>query len=289
MLKELKSIQSDVNLCHESQDGKVLLERKFAAEQQMDQDLAQYLMDRQSERSDERLARKETNTRKNPVFNYVVVTDDDDDEHSAPEDKETVSDAGENAPDAEENAPNAEENASDAEYIASDAEENASDAEYIASDAEENASDDEYNASDDEESIDLDDTDELAFAQREEIERARDIERWHNAKTWERFAERTQPSDQVRHQMALLSLPYDKEWQMEDLDNPKVFMIALRLVYNRIRGVKVLHLGTSIHIKYDELSTSQLGRLGELFERDGEQQDEEFKEQIRARIARPAR
>lgn len=43
--------------------------------------------------------------------------------------------------------------------------------------------------------------------------------------------------------MAILSLPYDKEWQMEDLDGPKVFMIALRLVYNRIRGVKVLHLG----------------------------------------------
>ncbi|KAJ5804349.1 SNF2-like protein [Penicillium psychrosexuale] len=89
--------------------------------------------------------------------------------------------------------------------------------------------------------------------------------------------------------MALLSLPYDKEWQIEDLDNPKIFMIALRLVYNRIRGVKVLHLRTSIHIKYDKVSTGQLGRLGELFERDGEQQDEEFKEQIRARITRPAR
>lgn len=76
---------------------------------------------------------------------------------------------------------------------------------------------------------------------------------------------------------------------MEDLDNPKVFMIALRLVYNHIRGVKVLHLGTSIHIKYAEVSTGQLGRLGELFERDGEQQDKEFKEQIRARISQPPR
>ncbi|KAJ9483262.1 hypothetical protein VN97_g10150 [Penicillium thymicola] len=66
-------------------------------------------------------------------------------------------------------------------------------------------------------------------------------------------------------------------------------MIVLWLVYNRIRGVKVLHLGTSIHIKYDEVSTDQLSRLGEVFEREGEQQDEEFKEQIRARIARPAR
>jgi hypothetical protein len=78
-------------------------------------------------------------------------------------------------------------------------------------------------------------------------------------KTWEKFAERTQPSDQVRYQMALLNLPYDKEWQMEDLDNPKIFMIALRLVYNRIRGVKVLHLGTNINIKYDKVSTVQLG------------------------------
>ncbi|KOS36274.1 hypothetical protein ACN38_g12997 [Penicillium nordicum] len=59
----------------------------------------------------------------------------------------------------------------------------------------------------------------------------------------EKLTKRTQPSDQVRYQMAILSLPYDKEWQMEDLDGPKVFMIALRLVYNRIRGVKVLHLG----------------------------------------------
>ncbi|KAJ5181125.1 hypothetical protein N7491_000679 [Penicillium cf. griseofulvum] len=233
MLKELKSIQSDVNLCHESQDGKVLLQRKSVAEQQMDQGLAQYLKDRQLERSDERLARNEANTRKSPVFNYVVVRDDDD-ELSAPDDEENSSDA--------------------------------------------------------EESLDLDDTDELAFAECEEIERARDIdERWHNEKTWEKFAERTQPSDQTRYQMALLSLPYDKEWQMEELDNPKVFMIALRLVSNRIRGVKVLHLGTSMHIKYDEVSTGQLGRIGELFERDGEQQDEEFKKQIRAQIARPAR
>ncbi|KAJ5192364.1 hypothetical protein N7449_008506 [Penicillium cf. viridicatum] len=38
MPKELKSIQSDVNLCHESQQGKALLQRKSAAEQQMDQD-----------------------------------------------------------------------------------------------------------------------------------------------------------------------------------------------------------------------------------------------------------
>lgn len=109
MLKELKWIQSDVNRCHESQDGKVLLQQKSAAELQMDQSLAQYLKDRQSERSDERLARKEANTRKRPVFNYAVVSDDDA-EHSAPDD---------------------EENASDAEYNASDDEVNASDDEYI--------------------------------------------------------------------------------------------------------------------------------------------------------------
>ncbi|KAJ5373270.1 SNF2-like protein [Penicillium concentricum] len=69
--------------------------------------------------------------------------------------------------------------------------------------------------------------------------------------------------------MALLSLPHGKQWQQEDLNSPKVLMIVLRSVYNRIRGVQVLHLGTSIHIKYDEVSTSQLGRLGELFERGG--------------------
>ncbi|KAJ5598450.1 hypothetical protein N7537_008534 [Penicillium hordei] len=77
MLKDLKSVQSDVNLCHESQDGKVLLQRKSAAEKQIDQDLAQYLNDRQSERSDERLARKEANTRKRPVFNYICPDDEE--------------------------------------------------------------------------------------------------------------------------------------------------------------------------------------------------------------------
>ncbi|KAJ5418794.1 SNF2-like protein [Penicillium crustosum] len=84
-------------------------------------------------------------------------------------------------------------------------------------------------------------------------------------------------------------LPPGKEWQMSDLRDPKLYLIALQLVYNRIRGVETLHLGTSIHIAYDEVSEEHQRRIGLDLGPDNQKDldDEELKEKIRSRTIQP--
>ncbi|KAJ6177996.1 hypothetical protein N7519_008457 [Penicillium mononematosum] len=81
---------------------------------------------------------------------------------------------------------------------------------------------------------------------------ARDLASRNKAKSWEAFVDHTQPTDADRHRLALLTLPAQKTWAVKDLDNPQFYMISLRLMYNRMRGVKTLHLGTSIYINYHD-------------------------------------
>lgn len=63
----------------------------------------------------------------------------------------------------------------------------------------------------------------------------------------EEFAAETQPDDQERHLMALLALPANKVWSDADLHNENRLHVALRLLYNRVHGIKYLHLAKSIH------------------------------------------
>ncbi|KAJ5188428.1 SNF2-like protein [Penicillium cf. griseofulvum] len=69
--------------------------------------------------------------------------------------------------------------------------------------------------------------------------------------------------------MALLTLPSEKVWGPEDLRDPKhplYFKVALRLLYNKLRGSQGLHLGASIHIPYSQISDLHLNKLGEIIE-----------------------
>jgi hypothetical protein len=74
--------------------------------------------------------------------------------------------------------------------------------------------------------------------------------KFNTRESWKDFADRHQPDDDTRHLMALLQLPEGKKWSTEDLEESEYLRFGLLLLYNHSRGIKTLHLGTSIHIKY---------------------------------------
>jgi hypothetical protein len=57
---------------------------------------------------------------------------------------------------------------------------------------------------------------------------------------------------------ALLALPPGKTWTLEDLSNEGYLRVALRLLYNRAHGIKFLHMGKSIHLKYGKLPNKEV-------------------------------
>ena len=63
--------------------------------------------------------------------------------------------------------------------------------------------------------------------------------------------------------MALLALRPGKTWTLEDLSNEGCLRVALRLLYNRVHGIKFLHMGKSIHLKYGKLPNKEvLAKVG---------------------------
>ena len=52
------------------------------------------------------------------------------------------------------------------------------------------------------------------------------------------FIAREQPDDETRHMTALLSLPADKVWIEEDLEQDKNIKLGLHLLYNLMQGKK---------------------------------------------------
>ncbi|KAL2853237.1 hypothetical protein BJY01DRAFT_232331 [Aspergillus pseudoustus] len=63
-----------------------------------------------------------------------------------------------------------------------------------------------------------------------------------------------QPDDFTRHKNTLLKHPAGKIWSMKDLDDEKFLKLALRLLYNKMNGIELLHLDKSIHICYKQFS-----------------------------------
>ncbi|OQE15546.1 hypothetical protein PENFLA_c031G08858 [Penicillium flavigenum] len=101
-------------------------------------------------------------------------------------------------------------------------------------------------------------------------QKAPDSEELDQRMKWEHFADSTQPDDQTRYEMALLSLPLGKVWGPDDLRDPKhplYFKVALRLLYNKLRGSRGLHLNTSILIPYSEISSLHQNKLEETYRR----------------------
>ena len=85
---------------------------------------------------------------------------------------------------------------------------------------------------------------------REDLIDAQEEEICAKTSSLEDFVSQTQPDDETRHKIALLSFPYGKEWTLSDLDVEINLRRALHLLYNRIQGKTTLHFGKSIHIKY---------------------------------------
>lgn len=86
---------------------------------------------------------------------------------------------------------------------------------------------------------------------------------------WERFSTAVQPNDQMRHEMELIKIPPQKVWTAEDLhdqNHPEWFVLALRLMYQKLRGVRSLYSGSSIHIEYSALSSAKQQAIDKLME-----------------------
>lgn len=71
-------------------------------------------------------------------------------------------------------------------------------------------------------------------------------------------------------------MPTNKVWTADDLhdrDHPEWFVLALFLLYQKLRGVRTLYLGSSIHIRYSELSAHQQRNIDKMMESlmDGEE------------------
>ncbi|KAJ5619498.1 hypothetical protein N7510_003482 [Penicillium lagena] len=75
------------------------------------------------------------------------------------------------------------------------------------------------------------------------------------------FAEISQPSEEEGYRLALLALPPNKTWTLQDLETEYFLHMGLRLLYNRIHGIKRLSLGKNIHIHYDNLPNRLLNRI----------------------------
>lgn len=74
---------------------------------------------------------------------------------------------------------------------------------------------------------------------------------------WKRFAASVQPDNQTRYEMALIYIPANKVWTEDDLHYVKHsewFELALRLLYQKLRGVQMLHRGSLIYISFSGLS-----------------------------------
>lgn len=66
------------------------------------------------------------------------------------------------------------------------------------------------------------------------------------------FASDTQPSDDVRHNLVLLSLPVDHTWTDADLGDENHLRIGLLLLFNLIQGQDRLATSRSPHIHYSQ-------------------------------------
>ncbi|QKX54988.1 uncharacterized protein TRUGW13939_02078 [Talaromyces rugulosus] len=75
------------------------------------------------------------------------------------------------------------------------------------------------------------------------------------------FVNETQPDDDTRHKLALLQLPFSKQWSEKDLENELYMRIGLHLLYNKIHGGSWLHLGRSIHLAYLQFPQKVVDRM----------------------------
>ncbi|KAL3464256.1 hypothetical protein BJX64DRAFT_286678 [Aspergillus heterothallicus] len=72
------------------------------------------------------------------------------------------------------------------------------------------------------------------------------------------------PNDVARHRQTLLQYAPGKVWTEKDLKSELFLILALRLLYNKISGMELLHLTRSIHIYYKQFPKKAISRANKL-------------------------
>lgn len=82
--------------------------------------------------------------------------------------------------------------------------------------------------------------------------------KFNTRESWKEFADRHQPDDNTRYLMALPKFSGEKSWT-EGLEDSGYLRLGLLLLYNHIRGIPMVHLGSSIHIQYPDIPEEVVG------------------------------
>ncbi|KAL3495251.1 hypothetical protein BJX62DRAFT_7481 [Aspergillus germanicus] len=69
------------------------------------------------------------------------------------------------------------------------------------------------------------------------------------------------PNDITRHRQTLLEQAPGKVWTEKDLATEQFLVLGLRLLYNKINGLDLLHLKRSIHIHYKQFPKKTIARV----------------------------
>lgn len=77
--------------------------------------------------------------------------------------------------------------------------------------------------------------------------------------SWKEFADRHQRDDNTWYLMALLEFPDQKSWAVDNLEDSGYLRLGLLILYNHIRGIPTVHLGSSIHIQYPDIPEDVVG------------------------------
>ncbi|KAL5341611.1 hypothetical protein BJX70DRAFT_358447 [Aspergillus crustosus] len=80
------------------------------------------------------------------------------------------------------------------------------------------------------------------------------------------FLSQSQPDDVTRHKHTLLELAPRKTWSEEDLEKEEHLKLGMRLLYNKINGLELLHLTKSIHIQYKQFPQAMINEMCRLRE-----------------------
>ncbi|RDW62917.1 uncharacterized protein DSM5745_10028 [Aspergillus mulundensis] len=80
----------------------------------------------------------------------------------------------------------------------------------------------------------------------------------------EMFLSECQPDDLTRHHYALLQYGPGREWEEDDLLDNEHLKLGLRLLYNKISGLDMLHLTKSIHILYKQFPKAMIDQMGKV-------------------------
>ncbi|KAL4968763.1 uncharacterized protein BDV14DRAFT_196580 [Aspergillus stella-maris] len=109
--------------------------------------------------------------------------------------------------------------------------------------------------------LDFDDED---TSSKDEGSDADDGEFFSTGSELEMFLSECQPDDSTRHNLTLLKFEPGKVWTEEDLENDKTMELGLKLLYNKVNGMDMVHLTKSIHINHKQFPQAIIDHMGKV-------------------------